>query len=59
MTRCRRFDGFSSDDFLPQRIPKKDGNRVAESESPFQRDPKEISNIVIRERVLQMLYSAC
>ena len=51
--------GFHLDDFLRERISdEKNANRVSESESPFQRDPKEISNIVIRERVLQMLYSA-
>ena len=51
--------GFHLDDFLRERVSdEKNANRVSESESPFQRDPKEISNIVIRERVLQMLYSA-
>ena len=48
---------FHQNDFLSEREVS-ETTKTPEFDSPFRRDPKEISNIVIREQVLQMLYSA-
>jgi len=50
---------FHQDQFLSEFVSTtSNDSKTGVKDSPFQRDPNEISDIVVKERVLQMLYSA-